>query len=116
MFTLKRLFAGRSARPFAIAVVLALAQPVFGAAAGPSALTAGEQAYARHDYARAAPLLRAEAERGSPDAQTYLGYMYMNGFLVTSSSSRPAGSTRRRSRGSRRRNFCSAWPSTRATA
>ena len=82
MSALNRLFAGRSARTFVIAVVLSLAAPAFGAAAGASTLTAGEQAYARHDYARAAPLLRAEAERGSPDAQTYLGYMYLNGFGV----------------------------------
>jgi TPR repeat protein len=82
MMALNRLFAGRSARPFAIAVVLSLAPPLFGASAGPGALTAGEQAYARHDYVRAASLLRAEAERGSPDAQTYLGFMYQNGFGV----------------------------------
>jgi hypothetical protein len=43
---------------------------------------AGLRAYLRHDYARAAPLLLLEAERGSPIAQTYLGYMYQNGFGV----------------------------------
>ena len=51
-----------------------------GAKAG--ALSAGERAYARHDYVRAAPLLLLEAERGSPVAQTYLGYMYQNGLGV----------------------------------
>jgi uncharacterized protein len=51
-----------------------------GALAG--ALTAGERAYARHDYVRAAPLLLAEAERGSPTAQTYIGFMYQNGLGV----------------------------------
>jgi TPR repeat protein len=46
------------------------------------ALTEGERAYARHDYVRAAPLLRVEAERGSPAAQTYIGFMYQNGLGV----------------------------------
>ena len=46
------------------------------------ALTEGERAYARHDYVRAAPLLRAEAARGSPAAQTYIGFMYQNGLGV----------------------------------
>lgn len=44
--------------------------------------TAGEQAYARHDYTRAAQLLLPEAELGRPVAQTYLGYMYENGLGV----------------------------------
>lgn len=43
---------------------------------------AGEQAYARHDYARAAQLLLLEAELGRPVAQTYLGYMYQSGLGV----------------------------------
>ena len=46
------------------------------------ALSAGERAYARHDYVRAARLLQIEAERGSATAQTYLGYMYQNGLGV----------------------------------
>lgn len=46
------------------------------------ALTEGERAYARHDYARAEPLLLIEAERGSPTAQTYIGFMYQNGLGV----------------------------------
>ncbi len=46
------------------------------------ALTEGERAYARHDYAHAEPLLRVEAERGSPTAQTYIGFMYQNGLGV----------------------------------
>src|SRR5271165_5405073 len=45
-------------------------------------LTAGERAYARHDYVGAAPLLLAEADRGSAIAQTYIGYMYQNGLGV----------------------------------
>lgn len=45
-------------------------------------LTAGERAYARHDYVGAAPLLLAEADRGSATAQTYIGYMYQNGLGV----------------------------------
>jgi TPR repeat protein len=42
-------------------------------------LTAGERAYASHDYVRSAPLLLAAAANGSPTAQTYLGYMYQTG-------------------------------------
>ena len=51
-----------------------------GALAG--ALAEGERAYARHDYASAEPLLLLEAERGSPTAQTYIGFMYQNGLGV----------------------------------
>ena len=50
--------------------------------AGAKARSAGEQAYARRDYARAAQLLLPEAELGRPVAQAYLGYMYQNGFGV----------------------------------
>ena len=71
---------GRPAKTLAIALVLSLAPSLFVARAGASALTAGERAYARHEYARAAPLLLAEAERGSRDAQTYVGYMYQHGL------------------------------------
>ncbi|HLX97263.1 MAG TPA: tetratricopeptide repeat protein [Roseiarcus sp.] len=55
-----------------------------GSASGAKAdtLSAGERAFARHDYVRAAPLLLAQAERGSPVAQTYLGYMYRYGLGV----------------------------------
>ena len=65
-------------------VAMALLLAAMGCAAGAKAdaLTAGERAYARHDYVRAAPLLLFEAERGSPVAQTYLGYMYQNGLGV----------------------------------
>jgi uncharacterized protein len=51
-----------------------------GAKAG--SLSAGKRAFERHDYVRAASLLFAEAERGSPVAQTYLGYMYQYGLGV----------------------------------
>jgi TPR repeat protein len=44
--------------------------------------SAGEQAYARADYVRAARLLLPEAQDGSAMAQTYLGYMYANGLGV----------------------------------
>ena len=47
-----------------------------------NARTAGERAFARHDYARAAQLLLPEAELGDPVAQTYIGYMYQNGLGV----------------------------------
>ena len=50
--------------------------------ASANARTAGEQAYARRDYARAAQLLLPEAELGRAVAQTYLGYMYRNGIGV----------------------------------
>ena len=46
------------------------------------AVSAGKRAFARHDYVRAASLLLLEAERGSPVAQTYLGYMYQYGLGV----------------------------------
>ena len=44
--------------------------------------SAGMRAFARHDYVHAASLLLVEAERGSPVAQTYLGYMYQYGLGV----------------------------------
>ncbi len=44
--------------------------------------SAGTRAFARHDYVRAASLLLVEAERGSPVAQTYLGYLYQYGLGV----------------------------------
>ena len=61
---------------------LALAPLGLVAVANAGALTSGERAFLRHDYVRAAPLLAAEAERGSPVAQTYLGYMYQYGLGV----------------------------------
>jgi uncharacterized protein len=51
-----------------------------GAKAGQ--VSAGMRAFTRHEYARAASLLVVEAERGSPVAQTYLGYLYQNGLGV----------------------------------
>jgi hypothetical protein len=45
-------------------------------------LTAGEQAFARHDYTRAAQLLLPEARLGRAVAQTYIGYMYQDGLGV----------------------------------
>lgn len=65
-----------------IALALFLAALGCAPAAKANALSAGERAYARHDYVRAAPLLLFEAERGSPVAQTHLGYMYQNGLGV----------------------------------
>jgi uncharacterized protein len=44
--------------------------------------TAGERAFARHDYTRAAQLLLLEADSGAPVAQTYIGYMYQGGLGV----------------------------------
>jgi hypothetical protein len=65
-------------------LVFALAVAALCSASGANAdtLTAGKSAFARHDYARAASLLALEAERGSPTAQTYLGYMYQYGLGV----------------------------------
>jgi uncharacterized protein len=51
-------------------------------AAKADSASAGMRAFARHEYARAASLLVLEAERGSPVAQTYLGYLYQNGLGV----------------------------------
>lgn len=64
----------------AFAMALAALCPASGAKAGP--LDAAKRAFARHDYVRAAPLFFGEAERGSPVAQTYLGYMYRYGLGV----------------------------------
>ena len=67
-------------RQVALALFLAAVGCAPGANAG--ALSMGERAYARHDYVQAAPLLLAQAERGSPVAQTYIGYMYQNGLVA----------------------------------
>jgi TPR repeat protein len=64
------------------ASVLALTVLCLASSAKADALGAGERAFARHDYVRAAPLLLAEAERGVPIAQTYIGYMYQRGLGV----------------------------------
>ena len=65
-----------------LAFALALAGLCLASSAKADALGSGERAFLRHDYVRAAPLLAAEAERGSPVAQTYLGYMYQYGLGV----------------------------------
>lgn len=49
------------------------------------ALSAGHAAYRRGDYARAAPLLLAAANRGEARAQALLGFMYANGRGVPQS-------------------------------
>jgi TPR repeat protein len=67
-------------RRFAFA--LALAGLCLASGANADALKSGMRAFARHDYVRAAALLSVEAERGSPVAQTYLGYMYEYGLGV----------------------------------
>jgi uncharacterized protein len=61
------------------ACVLALA------AVGPAKAGASQDgiaALSRHDYAAAARIFRPLAERGNARAQTYLGYMYANGYGV----------------------------------
>jgi uncharacterized protein len=65
-----------------LAFVLALAALCLAPSAKAGSLSAGTRAFARHDYVRAASLLFVEAERGSPTAQTYLGYMYQYGLGV----------------------------------
>lgn len=73
----RRASAGRG-----LALALALAGLCLASGAKADALTSGTRAFARHDYVRAAALLSVEAERGSPVAQTYLGYMYQYGLGV----------------------------------
>ncbi len=68
-----------------------LALPDLSAAASANTLLAGERAYARRHYEEAAPLFLAEAERGSPVAQTYIGYMYQNGLGVPQNYAVAAG-------------------------
>ena len=65
-------------------LVFALALGALCSAAGAKAdgVSAGKRAFDRHDYVHAASLLFAEAERGSPVAQTYLGYLYQYGLGV----------------------------------
>ena len=62
-----------------------LALVAFGAATGAQAMGAGERAYYRGDYVRAAPLLRAEAEAGRAVAQSFLAYEYQYGLGVPKS-------------------------------
>jgi TPR repeat protein len=72
----------RAIRCFAFAFTLALAGLCLVSGAEADPVSAGKRAFARHEYVRAASLLSAEAERGSPVAQTYLGYMYQYGLGV----------------------------------
>jgi len=65
-----------------LGLALALAGLCLASGAKADALKSGTRAFARHDYVRAAALLSVEAERGSPVAQTYLGYMYQYGLGV----------------------------------
>lgn len=44
-----------------------------------TSMTAARSAYLAHDYERALPLLRQQAELGNPHAQYTLGYMYYQG-------------------------------------
>jgi TPR repeat protein len=74
-----------------LACVLSLAAMCFSTGTAAGVLGAGERAYARHDYVRAAPLLLAEAERGSPIAQTYIGFMFQNGLGVPRDYAAAAG-------------------------
>jgi TPR repeat protein len=62
-----------------IAMALTLAQ---GAAAAGAAMSEAKAAYQRHDYARAAQLIRPLAEHGKADAETKLGDLYRRGLGV----------------------------------
>jgi uncharacterized protein len=66
----------------ALACCFALVVVCPAASAKADALSAAERAFARRDYAHAAPVLLVAAERGLPVAQTYIGYMYQNGLGV----------------------------------
>ena len=74
-----------------VACGLAFAALCFASEARAGSVNAGMRAYARHDYARAAPLLLPEAARGSAVAQTYIGYMYQHGLGVPQNYQAAAG-------------------------
>ncbi len=69
----------RAVRCFVVA--LGLFALCFASSAKANSARAGKRAFA-HNYARAASLLLVEADRGSPVAQTYLGYLYQYGLGV----------------------------------
>lgn len=72
----------RAGATWGLAFCLALVVLCLAASAKADALSAAEHAFARRDYARAAPVLLVAAERGLPVAQTYIGFMYQNGLGV----------------------------------
>lgn len=73
---------GRARAIRRLAFAAALGALCLASGAKADSLSAGKRAFVRRDYVRAAPLLLVEAERGSPVAQTYLGYMYQYGLGV----------------------------------
>jgi uncharacterized protein len=79
----KALDGGRRVRAIRrLAFALALRALCSASGAKADAVSAGKRAFDRHDYVHAASLLLVEAERGSPVAQTYLGYLYQYGLGV----------------------------------
>lgn len=66
----------KSARIILVAAALGLGMTTFARA---DALAAGRGAFARHDYVTAARLLGPLAERGNPQAQMLLGFMFATG-------------------------------------
>ena len=76
---------GRVSRPalYGVALVVLGASITHLSPVAANPLTAGEQAFARHDYARAAQLLLPEAQLDRAVAQTYIGYMYQDGLGVS---------------------------------
>jgi len=73
------LSASKRSQLLACILAMGLSVQALSSTASAEALSAGERAYARHDFVRAAPLLLIAAQNGSPTAQTYLGYMYQTG-------------------------------------
>jgi TPR repeat protein len=82
---------GRFSATWWLALVALTACVVDVAPAAANTLTAGERAFLRHDYARAAQLLMPEAQLGGAVAQTYIGYMYQDGLGVPRDYSVAAG-------------------------
>lgn len=74
--------AARRSGAWRIFVLASLASILGLDCARADSMAAGERAYARHDYARSAQFLLPQARRGLKKAQTYLGFMYENGFGV----------------------------------
>lgn len=68
----------KSTIAFGLAVLASLATSA--APARDDALARGERAYRHRDYVDAAKYLLPLAERGSIQAQTYVGFMYANGL------------------------------------
>jgi TPR repeat protein len=78
-------FGGFMNRVFASALIAATLTPGYGGAAASAPMDDAKAAYMRHDYTKAAQLIRPLAERGNADAQAKLGDLYRRGFGVQQS-------------------------------